>query len=305
MLAGFADLDPQNRAGVLSRAALDIQSGGVNPDSAPVLPDELTMRQEIVEEVLANLKTAHVQESEHDLRSKMLDWLDSEAERLSGPHDTEGAIRRLSTEAALPADVYEVVFSVEMLKAIANLHVDDRDLVRQTVRSPDLEEQFGSSGQGDQPKLVSIFGRWFDFGRERDRFLLVATGQRDERVLTIQHYFRVYPADVPLFGANELHQVLERFTRVYGLDFRIGDWTGKYLFHRKILLEGETLKVGFKPKERGRGLAVFTFLIEDGYADVALGLGVDLELYRKDLLKHAKHEERTTIKPLLSLRSGL
>ena len=146
MFASFANLDLQNRAGVLSRAALDIQSGGVNPDSAPVLPDELTMRQEIVDGILANLKTAHVQMGEHDLRSKVLDWLDSEAERLAGPHDTAGAIKRLSIEAALPADVYEVVFSSEMLKAIADLHVDDRDLVRQTVHSPDLEEQFGSSG---------------------------------------------------------------------------------------------------------------------------------------------------------------
>ena len=290
MFQGLANLDPQNKAGILSRAALDIESGGVNPDAAPVLPNELIIRKQIVSEILANLQAAHRPGTEDDLQSKVLDWLDSETERLSGPHDVEAAISRLSTAAALPTDVYEVVFSVNMLKAIADLQVDDRELVRQTVRSPDLEEQFGSSEQSDQPRLVSIFGRWFDLGRERDRFLLIATGQRNQRLLTIQHSFRIYPEDVPLFDANALHQALERFTRVYGLDFRIGDWTGKYLFHRRIPMTDKTLTVGFKPHERRRGLAGFTFSVENGHADVAFGIGVDLDLYRKAILRHIKHE---------------
>jgi hypothetical protein len=148
---------------------------------------------------------------------KLVNALDEEADKLSPPQDETGALERLSIEGALPSDAYKISFEENFVsRLLVALPVDDRELVKTTIRIPDFQENFGPSLTPNEPSPISLFGKWFNFGRPRDRFLLIVAASRQMIVaasrqkgayLIVHHFWRVYSNDINLRGVKSLADI--------------------------------------------------------------------------------------------------
>jgi hypothetical protein len=286
-------LDPKRAAGVLSRAALALANGEFNPATSPIEPDEIQLRERLIELAKKSLGRGEKLD-ETQILSRIAEKLEEHAEKLFAPKDESAALERLSLDAVLESDVYSVEFDPSLPDIEEGLP-RDRERVEETIRRPDLQENFGPNLTPNEPSAVSLFGRWYSLGRERDRFLLIVAASRQHKTMRVKHYWRVYPSEINIRGAKNLSDVFERFALHYGYEFRAGDWSGKFL---RYLRTPPTVKVESPPV---RGKSIFFLAIRGGAADTdpsnrflefAFGLNVDVSKYEKDVLKHARFENR-------------
>ncbi|HEX8166300.1 MAG TPA: hypothetical protein VF601_11005 [Beijerinckiaceae bacterium] len=289
----IAGLDPNQAAGLLARMALSVDSGGLNPDAAPVLPGEEEFRARLTEWLRSELHNEGVKDQ--DLRARILDWLDREAERVSAPADEAAALDRLSADAVLPSDAYTVLFEDDIEEFVSKMGFDDRPLVDKVLRSPEFEQHFGPPRESDdQPSLVSLFAKWFNEDDQKERFLFIVVGNREKNVFHVRHFWRVYPNEVVVAGARSLVEVFERFTGVYGLPFSVEGWRGRFLYNKVVTaLEKDKLTVGTGTRPNSRGVTVIVAQKRDNLYHLAFGMNVDLSSYSKDVLRHIR---RATIK---------
>jgi hypothetical protein len=287
------NLDPKRAAGILSRAALELESGGANPAARPIDQQEASLRLKLIEE-LTHFISKGAEVTGPTLREKIIGALDKEVDKLLPPRDETAALERLSIDAVLPSDAYKVSFSESVPEILRKLPVDDRNLVKEVIRVPDLQEDFGPTLTPTEPSPVSLFGKWFNFGRGRDRFLLIVAASREKGQNLMVHYFlRVYSSDINLRGAKNLADVFERFSQYYGVEFNVDGWRGRFL--RYLYLSSSNFRVTVATghtEKPGRTITWSMFARHPNKlsTELAFGLGIDVNKYAKDLSKHMKFE---------------
>ncbi len=280
-------LEPKRAAGILSRAALALESGDFNPAASPLEPGEIKLREKLISLIRESLPP-ELNSDNARLVSKIAERLDEQAERLVAVKDESAALERLSMDAVLGSDTYDVKFD-DALPNIEGGLPHDRRRVEETIRNPGNQENFGPNLTPHDPSPVSLFGRWYTFHRERDRFLMIVAAVRQKKVMLVKHYWRVYPTDINIRGADTLADVFERFAQHYGTEFKIGDWHGKFLRYLKApkdwKIEGQF----------GKGKFIFFVafrLLPDKSSELAFGLNLNVTEYEKDVLKHTRFEKR-------------
>src|SRR5215813_9124548 len=105
MIEALKGLDRTTALGVLSRATLAILSSAANPSAQPVLEHEAELREQVILEVAKRIGLPP-DLSDQNVRDKLSDALDEEAEILDLPVDSEAALNRLSDRGELPSDVF-------------------------------------------------------------------------------------------------------------------------------------------------------------------------------------------------------
>src|SRR5262249_33685547 len=149
-----------------------------------------------------------------------------------------------------------------------------------------FQEDFGSTLTPRVPSPVSLFGKWYNFGRQRDNFILIIAASRGpKKQLSVKHFCRAYAADMNLRFVKTLDDVFEVFASKYGWEFELAGWRGKFLTYYRINSEKLTFKLSEATKKHPGKKVVNFFVrrVEDAYFEVAFGMGVDLYAYSRDL----------------------
>jgi hypothetical protein len=283
-------LPRQHAAAILSRAALDIETGGLNPAAFPTTPYEASIRERLIERLKSSFESTN-DDNKTDLNEWILQRLDEATSELDPSQDEPAALERLILNAALPSDVYDVTFEQQAeAELFPMLPPNEREHVLEVIRSPGYEEDFGPSITPNAPSPVSLFGRWYDLGRPRDRFLLVVIGSRREnRRISVHHFWRIYPIDINICACKTLVDVIERFAEKYGADLEIAGWRGHFL--RYMALPELSWKLNL-PNQKGRRVMVFVVTRHPTpqTTEFAFAIGVDLNAYFSDVKNHAKFE---------------
>lgn len=281
------EIDPRRAAGILSRAALAVETGGLNPAARPITPDEVAIRDQIIKKLTSSFQST---DEKLDLNEWMLQRLDEAASELDASQNEPAALERLIRDGALPSDVYHITFAQQAeTEIVPRLPSGERERVLDVIRSPSYEQDFGPSITPNSPSPVSLFGKWYDLGRPRDRFLLVVIGSRGENTLiTVHHFWRVYSHDVYLRACKTLVDVIEKFADKYGHDLEITGWKGRFL--RYMALSG-SWKFNV-PNPRGRKIMIFVVARHSPpqTTELAFAIGVDLIAYFSDVQNHVKFE---------------
>jgi hypothetical protein len=152
MIEALKGFDRNTALGVLSRAALAVLSSTSNPSAQPVLEHEAEIRQQLILEV-ANRIGLSADLSDQNVRDKLSDALDEEAEILDLPVDSDAALTRLSERGELPSDVFDVVVYESLREVYGDAMKQEHQNILLTVRSPEAVEHFGPSISPDSPHL--------------------------------------------------------------------------------------------------------------------------------------------------------
>ncbi|WP_131800121.1 hypothetical protein [Methylobacterium indicum] len=225
--------DPKQAAAILSRLILDIESGGMNPAASAHDSSEFALREAILKRAQ---KYAHDKSStdkqNSDIKEFIIDLLDKEADLRAEPVDEKAAVNRLSIAGELPNDVLKV-FSEKSISLPTDSALDDRVLIARTIKYPDMSDKV-INFEGRIVPGACAYAKYFNFGSEKDKFLLVVCGLRDGYEFHATQSLRIYASDVNLHGTSTPLEALLRWTDVYGVEFEVVNWRGKFLSCMKV-----------------------------------------------------------------------
>jgi hypothetical protein len=217
--------DKRTAAGVLARAALEVETGQAY--RKPIVDNELALRTALIAEARAILGFKPDDESP-DAIEKIGSYLDSESERLVGAPRTASAFERLIARGDFPSDLYDIRIIPNIKQYFGNDFEREKDLVERTVRAPSKEQHFGPGDETEAPRLVSLFAREFKTPFPARNFTMLIAGQRGQgQVLDVHMAWRLYASKIDLGGAPKLIELLRRFADVYGIDIRLDGQRGR------------------------------------------------------------------------------
>lgn len=214
------ELEPKIAAGILARAALDLEAADVpNPSANPVFDWELELRAKLISEFRKNLGLTS-DDFSHEARDRLAEELDQKSDELDRP-DIDAAIQRLSSFGTLPSDQYDVQIIDKIRDHVYGPRFSaEYPRILETVRSPDFEQHFGpAQPAAREPFLISLFARFYQGTYPRRNFYLLIVGRRDGTRLEVHQVWRVYPAVVRFTPSNDLVGMLRAFTDAFGSDF--------------------------------------------------------------------------------------
>jgi len=278
-------------AGILSRAALQVESDGMNPEVS-VHADEQAIRDRIIEKVVAHVRQSKPGAASDEIKQRVLEFLDEETSKFESPVNEQSAIERLSADASLPSDVYAIELDESLKRMIKDLGFDDTSLAIQTIRTPEFEQHFGSAVE-EGPKANSLFARWFAPEAKDDRFLLLVICFRKGDILKVNQFWRIYPKNIPVVSGDKLTDIIKRFSDAYGTPFKIGRWQGKYLYNARIPVTEDdfedSLKIGGR---EGQSIAGTGTVSRDGdFWNVSFAVSINVDKYKRDVSRHLRHEK--------------
>jgi hypothetical protein len=291
MIEALKGLDRTTALGVLSRAALAVLSSAANPSAQPVLEHEAELRQQLILEV-ANRVGLSPDLSDQNVRDKLSDALDEEAEILDLPVDSEAALTRLSERGELPSDVFDVFVNEALRGVYGDAMEQEHQNILLTVRSPEAEEH--SRINPDRTLLVSLFGRRFPAQPRRAGFYHLVAGERSGTNLDVKQAWRIYEDEIDLIGARTLIETVNLFAEKYGATFKSGDQVGRFIPWALVPPNTplfETVEV-VSPKYLVR-TSMFMKVRPDGFTEVAFASRINVSLYsglvhRRDALRRDK-----------------
>jgi hypothetical protein len=288
MIEALKGFDRTTALGVLSRAALAVLSSASNPSAQPVLENETQIRQQLIFEI-ANRIGLPPDLSDQNVRDKVSDALDAEAEILDLPVDTDAALTRLSERGELPSDLFDVVVYEALREVYGDAMEQERQNILLTVHSPEAEEHFGPSISPDRPALVSLLGRRFPAHPRRAGFYHIVAGERSSTKLNVQQAWRIYEDEIDLTSAGTLMGALKLFAEKYGVNIKSGDQVGRLIPWALVPPNTPILEAVDVPRSRFHSY-MFVKRRSDGFMEVAFAMTINLGLYsglvhRRDALR--------------------
>ena len=289
MIEALKGFDRNTALGVLSRAALAVLSSTSNPSAQPVLEHEAEIRQQLILEV-ANRIGLSADLSDQNVRDKLSDALDEEAEILDLPVDSDAALTRLSERGELPSDVFDVVVYESLREVYGDAMKQEHQNILLTVRSPEAEEHFGPSISPDRPALVSLLGRRLPAHPRRAGFYHIVAGERSSTKLNVQQAWRIYEDEIDLIGAGTLMGALKLFAERYGVTIKCGDQVGRFIPWALVPPNTPILEAVAVPRNSRIHSSMFVKRRSDGFTEVAFAMTINVGLYsglvrRRDALR--------------------
>ncbi|WP_156387592.1 hypothetical protein [Methylobacterium sp. Leaf399] len=315
-------LDRKRAAGILARMVLDLESGGLNPASVAQDNVEVALRSTILERV--KIYASNVGQYDKDtpeLNDRVVELLDKEVDLRAEPFDESEIINRLSREGELPNDVLKV-FSSESTSMPPENELDDRVLINSVIKNPDFSEPLVVYNGEIIPGACS-YAKYFNFGSDSDQFLLVVCGLRIGENFYAQYSLRIYSADVNLHAVLSPSTALARWAAIYGNEFSIEGWKGKFLrclqvnpidaskyitlkFNQKLIRlpknKGVIMTATYKPSVKN--IDGIMLICGDEFEEFVLfGIAIDTNRYIYDTKKHIKREKLVFNQPAARLAS--
>ncbi|HJQ35201.1 MAG TPA: hypothetical protein VJ866_23825 [Pyrinomonadaceae bacterium] len=144
---------------------------------------------------------------------------------------------RLGNRGELHPSQYEVRFPeniLEQLEAMGNR----KNYIVEAVTQPDkvlhLKAKYLSE---DRDPRLTISIKLVAAKRVEDRFILFVLSTRTGHFHTVLVALRVYFTEVNLYEANDPIDIVKSFAGHFGLTFRLGDRTSKFMLHEAIRFE--------------------------------------------------------------------
>jgi len=276
--------DKRTAAGILARAALELETGQGYRGS--LVEDERALRAALIAEARAKLDLKPNDQSP-DVIEKIGSYLDRESERLAGAPHVASAFERLIARGDFPSDLYDIRIIPNIKQFFGKDFSREKNLIQRTVRAPTREQHFGAGDDAEAPRLVSLFARGFHTPFPARNFTMLVAGQRgDGQALDIHMAWRLYGSRIDLGGAPDLVDLLQRFADVYGVDITLDGERGRFFLTTSHDVPATvTARLNATP---GKTFTV-TRLIQrnprTGKTYAALVMAIDLDLYRSTL-KH-------------------
>ena len=273
---------------MLVRASFYLEGDPIFQTFKPVENEE-SIRNSIIAEICDNLNIP----SASDNKQAVLDYLDDEIYRVTKLDEKteKEALARLSAEGELPTDLYTVNIHGRFAKEPAAFSRKREDLIKETVKKPDMAYNFGSNYS------VSIFAKYYREKYSHNNFFLLVVGQRENLVFHVAQAWRVYN-DI-LSGnsfANAL-ELLKLFVEKFGIEADLHGRTSKLFidviaksktdFHVKV--DQNKLKVSKKGKS---GFLTGHFLgpASEGDSTLSIFFAIDLEKYESYIKNRTLHK---------------
>ncbi len=270
-------------AGILARAALEVETGQGYPDS--LVENEGALRTALINEARAKLGFRPNEQSP-DIIDKIGSFLDSELERLAGTPPVESAFERLIARGDFPSDLYEIRIIPNIKQLFGKDFEREKSLIERTVRAPNEEQHFGVGDDAEAPRLVSLFAREFKTPFPARNFTMLVAAQRgDGRSLDVHMAWRLYASRIDLGGAPDPIELLRRFADVYGIDISLNGKRGRFFLTTSRDVPAK-VTVDLDRKLGKKTFTVTRFIQRNprtGKTYAALVMAVDLDLYRSTL----------------------
>lgn len=281
MIKAIESLDRMVAAGLLAQAALSV--GYLDDPSGQPKPELLS---KVIEEARGRLG---LQEDDNSPEAfeRIADFLDQESDKLLAPPNTESALVRLAERGDLPSDLYEINIIPNVVDVYRKGFPLEKEIIETTIRSPTLEQHYGSSGKPHEPVMISLFVRSFRTKWPLRDFSVVVAGQRSGFRLDVHQAWRIYPWKVKLDGVVTPVDWLRRFADYYGAEIEVEGRRGHFF----LLAEGvipEMVTLHNLPNRPGRetGTMVSRFVQKEFHSGVersALIVAIDIFKYRATL----------------------
>lgn len=286
MLESISEFDPVTGAGILARAALALQEyRQVGEQSRVRWSEETELRQAILAELRRRLGVKSDDNSD-DTIERMANMLDDESDALVESVDKPAALLHLSETGHLPSDLFQVELSQDVSRVYGKKTAEERALIEQTVRLPELEQQYGPKQNPSDPGLISMFMKKFPHRYELKSFWMLVVGRRRGLKLDVGQSWRLYPDMVDFAKISEPLDALRQFCEKFGFDVRVGTLQSPLVVH--VEHHGTNFKVEFDPNQKSKkdgkvseamGSVFFTKYDEQHY-EVSMANYIDVGRYR-------------------------
>jgi hypothetical protein len=259
-------------AGILARAALSL---GYDSPSISDGKDALQIQTGLIEEARKSLGLSEDDNREEAIE-KIGSFLDDQAEKLSAPPDTAGALARLAQRGDLPSDLYEINIIPNVVDLYGPKFQLEREIIETTIRDPANEQHYGPVARPFEPAMISVFVRPFRTKWPMKDFVMLVAGQRDGFYLNVHQAWRLYPSRVDMAHAKSPVELLERFANAFGSEIKTRDAKGYFFLYTDSLPDRFEIDPSKGP--------VFFSLSQPGIPRAgALVVAIDIWKYRKML----------------------
>jgi hypothetical protein len=229
MIRSLERYDNRVAAGMLARAALELESYGSNPAAKPIVPGETEVRAKIIAEATSQLGVPAEDRSPETIE-RICDLLDDVSDELIGDSNETAALERLAERGELPSDLFLEINVIPNVQQFYGTYFNDEmHKIVETVKFPIKEQHYGLPSDNNSPFLVSLFARYYPNRYPHKSYYLLVVGQRDKLVLHIHQVWRIYPAIVRDAAASSLVEMLRKFAEHYGTEMKIGDQRGRFI----------------------------------------------------------------------------
>lgn len=295
MITAIADLEREQAAGVLARAALSLEYA----EDLTELPAEVELRQAVIAEARRQLGLSSDDNSEEAIE-KIGDFLDDEADRLSEEVDTDAALRRLAESGELPSDLYEIEIIPNIKEVYGKNFEFETKIIETTIRAPTIEQHYGADRRAHEPALISLFVKHFRTRYYLKDFYMLVAGGRNGFVMNVHQAWRLYPSRMTLAGPRSPVEWLRKFADQYGLDVDVNGKKGNFfLYEENVTQHNIHLPVG-----RHVYLSRFGQKNPDtGLEQAALIVSIDLKKYQRTL-DEMMVDKKDILEPFVEARSA-
>jgi hypothetical protein len=278
MLKTLADRSKPEQARILT-AAVDHLLPHPSPEKEPT-----AAYSEAVAELLGEIQRSHkVKPSSKNVKAVLFQVLSGELRRLFLDEDEMKAAKaRLGQRGDLPAPQYRVEFDPNFRSGPRHRGIT-RTYVENALYSPDdvqhlLEDHFTDA--------VSLYvKRHSNKARPQDSYILLVQTRRVKDVQHVTTAWSLFPADVDFSGAKTPLDMLKAFVNAYGIDFHVGNQERHFVLYETIPAEEKEIQT-FHLTHKGPFEATQTIRRQGNVAEVAVAYAIDIERYKRDLVRH-------------------
>jgi hypothetical protein len=164
---------------------------------------------------------------------KIIDYIDEELEKstmLDATKENEILIK-LSNEAQLPTDLYNVKILPDIQELYNNNMHKETLLISETVKTPDIAYHFNALENENTQKDISMFVKYFEEEYLFDSFYLLVIGNRAGLDFLVHQVWHIYK-DVAN-GFTDIMDLLNKFVDNFGIEVEFQGEVSK-LFLSKV-----------------------------------------------------------------------
>jgi hypothetical protein len=286
MLNVLKSYDTTTAEGLLARTSFYLEENPVL-STLGKLENEDFLRSDIIKEICANLKI----DSAADNKQMILDYIDTELEKsMMLDEDVEKDILiKLSNEARLPTDLYNIKILNNMKKIYQNVNVELARL-KETIRTPDMVCNFNDNSGYDIQKDISIFVKIYKDKYSFNDFYLIVIGRRQGLDFIIDQAWRLYNDFVLNRAFDNALDLLKIFVNEFGVEVEFQGTTSKFFL--SVIAESEKefeMKIDKDKLVKNKGKQSFftTFYFAENISQndkkYSLFFAIDLNKYRNYL----------------------
>jgi hypothetical protein len=227
MLQTLKSYDSAVAEGLLAKTSFYLEGSPV-PGSLRGVEDEAALRNALIKEICKILK---IDSAEED-KQAVLDFIDGELEkRMALSKKEEKAIlTKLSNEARLPTDLYNVIWKRGMPEIFTPFV--DSSLVKETVKMPDMVYNFNTDSPEDVQKDISIFARRFPAPQVYRNFFMIVTGRRSGLNFIASQAWKMHDNITADHAFSNALDMLELFAGKFGAEAEFRGEVTKFFLSR-------------------------------------------------------------------------